>query len=560
MVKTIMNVKDLSVSARTRKNTLRKIVEGITFSVDSGKVLALIGESGSGKSTIALACLGFARAGCAITDGSIHLDGASVLDMDRKALEKLRGTEISYVAQSAFSGFNGALTINQQVIETAVIKGLMSKEDALDSAVGLYRELDLPNPETIGNRYPHQLSGGQLQRAMVAMAMICRPKLLILDEPTTALDVTTQIEVLQSLKKLIRDKHTSALYISHDLAVVAQIADEILVLKDGNMVECNSTKHIISVSRAEYTGQLLDAVHTLPKKIKNAVVLKKEMTLPEKASQEKPLVKVDKVTAGYGSRSQHIALKDVSLKVYPGETVGVIGESGSGKTTLGRVISGLMKPVAGSVALNGNLLKPTVKGRSRTELRQIQFAFQSAELALNPQHTVKELLTRPLRFYHGMETSAIKHRVAELLELVELSPKLQERLPRALSGGQQQRVSLARALAAEPELIICDEITSGLDTIVSMAVLKLLKDLQRRLNVAYLFITHDLSIVSRIANRVAVMQTGKIVDYGETGAILRPPYSDYTGLLVSSVPELRTDWLDELMATRLTACGDAINN
>lgn len=554
MVNTIINVKNLSVAAGRRKGNLHSIVEEITFSVESGKVLALIGESGSGKSTIALACLGFARAGCAITGGSIHLGGASVLDMDRKALEKLRGTEISYVAQSASSGFNSALTINHQVIETAVIKGLMSREEALSCAVELYRELDLPHPETIGNRYPHQLSGGQLQRAMVAMAMMCRPKLLILDEPTTALDVTTQIEVLQALKKLIRDKHTSALYISHDLAVVAQIADEALVLKDGRMVECNSTKQIIYVSRAEYTGQLLDAVHTLPKEVKNAVSPPNEPTLPKKDSQSIPLLKVDEVSAGYGSRSQHIALKDVSLKVYPGETIGVIGESGSGKTTLGRVISGLMKPIAGSVELNGTLLNPTVKKRSRIELRKIQFAFQSAELALNPRHSVRDLLARPLQFYHGMDTSAINLRVAELLELVELSPKLQRRLPRELSGGQQQRVSLARALAADPELIICDEITSGLDTIVSMAVLKLLKDLQRRLNVAYLFITHDLSIVSRIANRVAVMKTGKVVDYGDTAEILRPPYSEYTGLLVSSVPELRTDWLDELMAIRLTAC------
>jgi len=328
---TILRVSDLNVAARAPDGSMLPIVSDISFAIEPGKVLALIGESGSGKTTISLAAMGYARPGCVITGGIVDLAGTDILSLDFPARRKLRGSDIAYVAQSAAASFNAALRLDLQVTETPIIKGLMSAAEAHDKAVSLYRQLDLPDPETIGQRYPHQVSGGQLQRLMAAMAMICDPKLLILDEPTTALDVTTQIEVLHAFKKLIRERGTSAIYVSHDLAVVAQIADHILVLKDGRMVEYADVEQIVHAPREAYTRELLAAAHILPK----SIPAKKPAPL---SARQHPLLKVDKVTAAFGRNAEFIALKDVSLELAEARTLGVIGESGSGKTTLGRVI------------------------------------------------------------------------------------------------------------------------------------------------------------------------------------------------------------------------------
>ncbi|MGI9303392.1 MAG: ABC transporter ATP-binding protein [Gammaproteobacteria bacterium] len=535
--KAVLDVSDLGVSAKDRKGRLTKIVENVSFSIQSGKVIALIGESGSGKTTISLACMGYARAGCEITGGVIRLGDADVLNLPFSRRRAIRGRDISYIAQSAAAAFNSALPRNKQVTETPGIKILLSEGEATAKAVGLYRELDLPDPETIGNRYPHQVSGGQLQRLMAAMAMICDPKLLILDEPTTALDVTTQIEVLRAFKKLIHDRNTSAIYVSHDLAVVAQMSDDILVLKDGQPVEYGSAEQIIHDPQHEYTRMLVAAAHVMPQVLPSS-------TRPCSNDIGAPLLEVKDVTAGYGRNHEHIALRGVSINAYESRTVGIIGESGSGKTTLGRVIAGLMAPQSGAVRLSGKALGPETNDRTRDELRSIQFAFQMADVALNPRHRVRKILGRPLRFYFGMSDSDVSRRVAELLELVEMPASYASRFPRELSGGQRQRVNLARALAAEPKLIICDEITSALDTIVAQAILDLLRHLQEQLKLAYIFISHDLSTIAQVSDTICVMRSAEIVESGQTADILTPPHHDYTQLLLSSVPELRTDWLD----------------
>ena len=518
------------------------IVEGVSFEVRAGEVIALIGESGSGKTTISLACMGYARPGCEITGGSVRLGDHPILDLSLPERRAMRGRDVAYVAQSAAAAFNGALTLGRQVTEAPVMKRLLSGEEARAKAAALFGELDLPEPETIGRRYPHQVSGGQLQRAMAAMAMICDPRLLILDEPTTALDVTTQVEVLLAFRKLIRGRGASAVYVSHDLAVVAQIADQVLVLRNGAMVEAGATGDIIARPVEAYTRQLLGAAHVMPP----APPPGRAPPDPDGTGAPQPLLRVSGVTAGYGRSGGPLALRNVSLEAFASRTLGIIGESGSGKTTLGRVITGLMPARSGRVSFQGRELGASVGERDRERLRAIQFAFQMADVALNPRHRVGKILGRPLSFYFGLDGAETERRVRELLALVELPGSYASRYPRQLSGGERQRVNLARALAAEPRLIVCDEITSALDTVVARAILDLLRDLQERLEVAYLFISHDISTIARVADTIAVMQDGEVVEYGSTGDVLSPPHHPYTALLLRSVPDLRTDWLDTL--------------
>ncbi|MGB3315209.1 MAG: ABC transporter ATP-binding protein [Albidovulum sp.] len=541
MTEPLLTVSNLTVAARDKKGRETVIVDDISFDVRPGEVIALIGESGSGKTTISLGCMGYSRPGCHIIGGAVHLGGQSVLDQSLPELQHLRGKDITYVAQSAAASFNAAMRIDDQVTEIPVISGTMSREEALEKARGLYAALELPDPDTIGQRFPHQVSGGQLQRLMAAMAMISDPRLLILDEPTTALDVTTQIEVLYSFKKLIHDNRTAAIYVTHDLSLVAQIADHILVLRDGKMVEYGPTEEIIRAPREDYTRALMAAAHVMPEEIASPEAI---------TGKEAPLLSVAGVTAGYGPGQQIIALRNIDIAIERGETVGVIGESGSGKTTLGRIISGLMAPKAGRVLLEGKPLAGRVGQRSRDELRQIQFAFQMADVALNPRQRIGKILGRPMRFYRGLDQREAEREVARLLERVELPTSFAQRFPPELSGGQRQRINLARALAAEPKLIICDEITSALDTIVAQQILDLLASLQDELGLSYMFITHDIATVARIADRIAVMRLGRIVQQGPVDEVLTPPCHEYTQLLLNSVPEMRTDWLDQAVVER----------
>ncbi len=547
---TLLDVEELWIEGRPPGGRYEPIVRGVSFSVKRGEVVAIIGESGSGKTTTSLAALGYARPGCRIAGGRVLLGGADVLSLDTRGRRDLRGRRIAYVAQSAAAAFNPALTIGNQVTEGARIHATMSTAEARRQAVELYRRLDLPDAEHLGRRYPHQVSGGQLQRLMAAMALCCGPDLLVLDEPTTALDVTTQIEVLTALKDIIRLQHTAAIYVSHDIAVVAQIADRILVMHEGEVKEHGLTGDILHHPRHEYTRTLMAAVRPAPKHGETDT-----SAAPAETDATPPVLAVRDVTAGYGRLVTKTVLRDVSLEVAAGEVVGVIGESGCGKSTLARVVAGLLPQRAGEVLHDGRALAPAVRQRGKDELRRIQIVFQMPDVAVNPKQRVRDILGRPLEFFLAMPGAARAKRIRELLEMVELPPEFESRFPGELSGGQKQRVNLARALAAEPELILCDEVTSSLDAVVGAAIIDLLERLRRQLGVAYLFISHDLSTVASFADRIVVLYAGRVVEQGTTRDVLAPPYHPYTRLLLSSVPELRSGWLEDVMGTREARTG-----
>ncbi len=532
---TLLKIRGLRIEGRSDE-TWSEIVRGVDIDLRRGEVLGLIGESGAGKSTIGLAAMGFTRDGCRISGGEIEFDGIDLRATSEAQRRSLRGNRIAYVAQSAAASFNPAHRLIEQYAEGPVLHGVMSREQAHSDAIDLYRRMQLPNPDEIGFRYPHQVSGGQLQRAMTAMSMACRPDLIIFDEPTTALDVTTQIEVLAAIRNIVEQFDTAAIYITHDLAVVAQMADRIKVLLKGDEVEENDTRNMLARPVQEYTKSLW------------AVRSYQRQEQPLAGPGEVPVVSVANVTAAYGATP---VLHDVSFAIHKRRTVAVVGESGSGKSTAARVITGLLPPQSGRVLFNGAPLPPGYRQRSKDQLRQAQMIYQMADTALNPRQRLRELIGRPAQFYLGLNGRALEERIRNLLDLIELEPdQYIDRLPSELSGGQKQRIGIARALAAEPQFIICDEVTSALDQLVAEGILKLLDRLQSEFDLAYMFITHDLATVKSIADEVVVMKEGRVVEAGSKSEMFTPPHDPYTELLLSSVPEMDPDWLDQLLDER----------
>ena len=528
--KVLLDVKGLKIQGFADEKW-HDIIKGIDLKLHRGEIMGLIGESGAGKSTLGLAAIGYTQPGCRITDGNIIFDGVDLTGISDSQKRKLWGNRMTYVAQSAAASFNPAHRLILQTTASTIRCGAKSKDQAYSDAKDLYKELNLPDPQNIGDRYPHQVSGGQLQRVMTAMAMSPRPDLIIFDEPTTALDVTTQVDVLSAMRKIVEKFNTAAIYITHDLAVVAQMADFIKVLRYGKEVEEAPTRKMLSSPKEEYTKSLW-SVRSLEK---------------EEQQRGESILSLNGIDAAYGSAK---VLFDVNIEVAKGTTVAVVGESGSGKSTTARVITGLLPQSAGSLTFDGEKLPKALKDRTKEQKRRIQMIYQMADTAMNPRQTVDEIIGRPLEFYLNMRGSEKRKRTLELLEMIELNGDFMRRIPSELSGGQKQRICIARALAAKPDFIICDEVTSALDQIVQEGILKLLLRLQKELGLTYLFITHDISTVKAISDQVVVMNQGEVVEQGQKTNVFQPPHPAYTELLLSSVPEMDPDWLTNLNAAR----------
>ena len=543
MAEQLLKIRNLKIEGRSDE-VWNPIINGIDLDLKKGEVLGLIGESGAGKSSVGLAAMGFTRDGCRISGGSVEFDGVDLVTASAAVKRGMLGKRIAYVAQSAAASFNPAHRLLDQHTEAPVQHRVQSRSESELDGIELYQRLRLPDPDNIGFRYPHQVSGGQLQRAMTAMAMSCRPDLIIFDEPTTALDVTTQIEVLAAIRDIVEQFDTAAIYITHDLAVVAQMADRIKVLLRGDEVEEADTRSMLSDPKEDYTKSLW-AVRSFKRPSKPAVL--KGAT---------PIVSLKNVSAAYGKSP---VLFDVDFDIHAGRTVAVVGESGSGKSTAARCITGLLPPSQGHIEFNGEALPLDYRKRSKDQLRQAQMIYQMADTALNPRSRIGDVIGRPVQFYSGLTGTAKRKRVEELLAQIEMEPSLYiDRLPGELSGGQKQRIGIARALAAEPQFIICDEVTSALDQLVAEGILRLLAQLQDDLGLSYMFITHDLATVSAISDEVVVMKDGRVVEQGPKAEMFQPPHHPYTDLLLSSVPEMNPDWLTTLLKTRgVDNIGDA---
>ena len=548
-----LSIEGLWVEGQAPSREWLPIARDVSVSVQAGEIVSLIGESGAGKTTVALSALGYCRPGTRFADGRVLLGDTDLLSLDSRALRDVRGRRVAYVAQSASAALNPRILIGKQLVEGLLVHGIMGAAEGYRRVIEQMELLQLPHPAEMAERYPYQVSGGQRQRVMIAMAMVCMPDFLILDEPTTALDVTTQIEVLKAVKEAIRDRGTGAVYVSHDLSVVAQVADRILVMNDGREVEAAATEAMLDAPREEYTRMLLGAVRLVPKDEASFPAAQ----APGIASASDPLLEVEDVYATYERgdflkpwKPEDDVLRGIDCAIREREVVALVGESGSGKSTLARVIAGLLPQRTGAVRYRGRALPPRARGRDTDQLRKVQIVFQHPDMTLNPARTIEYAIGRPLELYFGMQGEERRARVEELLGLVDLPAHFADRQPSELSGGEKQRVALARAFGAEPELIICDEVLSSLDTLVATTILELLKDLKERLGVAYLFVSHDLATVATIADRVIVMYAGRICEQGPTREVFSPPYHPYTDLLISSVPELRTDWLSDVLETR----------
>jgi peptide/nickel transport system ATP-binding protein len=530
MSEPVLKVKDFTVEFWVDGTWYPAAVD-MNFELNPGQVLAIVGESGSGKSTTAMGLMSLLATNARMF-GSVKVKGQEMLGAKGSTLRKFRGKEVAYIFQEPMTALNPVYTIGFQIIETLRTHFDMGPKEARERALELITMVEIPDPETSIDKYPHQLSGGQRQRAMIAQALACDPGLLVADEPTTALDVTVQAEVLDLMRNLKDRLNSAILLITHDMGVVADMADEILVMKDGLTVEHGSADQIFNRPVHPYTQQLLAAVPKLGTTARRALPYN-EKALPQ------PVLKLENVTVAYPKRGripEFVAAKNVSLEIYPGEILGLVGESGSGKTTIGRAAIGLIPIKEGKLEIVGK----DISHAKPKELSQIRrhtgIVFQDPASSLNPRLPIGESIGEPLFLAGEAKGEALAHRIEDLLDQVELPRSYRNRYPHELSGGQRQRVGIARALALTPDLLIADEPTSALDVSVQARFLDLLQELQGKLNFACLFISHDLAVVDILAHRIAVMQNGELVEVGDRDQILLHPKSDYTRRLISAVP------------------------
>lgn len=534
----LVEVRNLRIESTDTAGHRVVIAEDVSFTLRQGEVLALLGETGAGKTSIGLTLLARAQAGCRISGGEILVEGHDLRTLGPAACRSLRGAKAAYVPSNAAAFFNPAHTLYEQVCEVALQHGTMTYPQARTEAAHLFRELDLPNSDMIGNRYPHQVPRSQLQRVMLAMAMTAKPDILVLDDPTEDLDPPTQFEVLASFKRLIRDYDVATLYLSRDPAIIAQIAERVIVLQGGRMVEEGPVAQVLLHPQADHTRGLVSAQTSDQRSRARA-------PMDEAAA---PILAVQNLIAGEPDGSS--VVDDVTLDLRRGETLAVVGAAGSGKDALVRSIVGLLPRLAGDILLDGTSLKPGHADRNRDVHRRLQMIHRQAHLALNPRGTVLDLVGRPLAFYFGKRGAEIRARVEELLQQVGLAPDLVARKPHELSTADGLLVCIARALAAEPDVILCDDITAPLGPLEADRVLQQLGRTQVRGGPAWLLATRDPSVARRLADNVAILQKGQLVAYGPMQQVFNPPYHQYTELLLSSVPEMRPDWLDEVLRRR----------
>jgi peptide/nickel transport system ATP-binding protein len=572
------------------------VVEGVSFAIAPGEVLGVVGESGSGKTTVGLALLGHARRGLRIAGGSVRLGDVDVLELDDERRRQLRGRLVSYVPQDPASSLNPALRIGTQlreVLETHDFGG--SQQARTERLAEAMREVALPDDAAYLRRYPHELSGGQQQRVGLAMAFACRPQLIVLDEPTTGLDVTTQAHVLDTVRELTLLHGVAALYVSHDLAVVATLARRVAVMYAGRVIELAPAENLFRAAGHPYTRQLIGAIPHLSGRralagiggrapgpgqwpdgcafaprcplhieqcddgvpalrpvrdghaarcIRAEEVVRQPSPhagtaeeLGTESGVEAPVLRLSGVSASYGSKQ---VVHDVDLDLEPQECLAVVGESGSGKTTLARSIAGLHKNRDGEIRLRDEVLAASARGRSREQRRSIQYVFQNPYGSLNPRRTVGQIIRQPIELFRTASGQDADRRVAEMLERVSLTAAYAQRYPDQLSGGERQRVAIARALVSEPAVLVCDEVTSALDVSVQAAIVNLLGGLQRDLGLSMLFVTHNLPLVRSIAQRVAVMSEGRIVELGGVEQVLQSPSDSYTRQLLADTPSLES--------------------
>jgi peptide/nickel transport system ATP-binding protein len=506
--------------------------EGLNYTVRAGQVLAIVGESGSGKSASSMSLLGLLPAN-GRAHGSVLLGAENTLEATPERLRQIRGKDIAVIFQEPMTAMNPVYTIGFQIVEALKVHlPQLSRDAAKARAIELLGLVELPDPEKAFHSYPHQLSGGQRQRAMIAQSISCDPKVLIADEPTTALDVTIQAEILDLLRSLNERLGTGIILITHDMGVVADMADHVLVMKNGRVVESGTATEIYHKPQEPYTKELLAAVPHLGT---GAATGKKA----DSHAGETPVLRLSHVDITYPKRGRVPAFKaadDVSIEIYPGEVLGLVGESGSGKTTIGRAVVGLLQASAGEISVAGQDMVGVSAKDLRAVRRNIGIVFQDPGSSLNPRWPIGESIGEPLVLAGGYSKEQVEHRVEELLAMVELPVTYRNRYPHELSGGQRQRVGIARALALDPTILVADEPTSALDVSVQARVLELLTNIQNEKKFAILFISHDLAVIDMLSDRIAVMHHGKIVEQGSTDQILRNPQDPYTKRLIAAVP------------------------